>query len=1040
MGGKDMKSLSAILAIAILVTCTSTMGAAREAAKPGLRPMRASSEERMSELVDPGLRGLYEEAAVDTYCLVWYTFEQMNWQGWTRYDNTVQKGTFWHVDDFAGLGGGSHGGLAPLEGTKSFWCGARPNPADPYLCAWKKAPGYGNNWRQILESDFGCCDSGLPLPHFGPITFAYKIAYDLEPDRDFVIVEYDARCHNWQELATYTGKGSATEEFHISGHFTRTKLRFRFTSDEAGSDEDGLYGSDGACIVDSLCVSDSIGLFSYENCESAPVGQEGAGIWMAMREGAFGNYSGLKNNLQDNDPCGENLATQIVFFIGSLWIEPPYPGLPGTPSCNTYERAVCQNEVVISPVIDMKRFSAACNYVQNGTIPPGDLAGLQGALLRFTVYADLPYENLVFYKWAVRAIDDGRPGPWKDRSLLYWHDGAEYLQQAEDVSDLVTSDSIQISLGVVDMCDVWYTGPGSCVSHTPSPWFDNVRLYRYGAVGPWWSYRAMDLFQDNFASTDSIGGLIRADMAQDINAGDNPSIRPGDSIVVRCTSPGGGGIAAGPGGGPAIYMHVRCAYIGPGVKPSLVGSWLQGTYGHYVSDDGTWTIIQGDTARIGSAVYPDYYMFDLNDELFTYGYMVEYYLTAYDNAGSHTALPRGADQFTTESPYRGSSYYFEFTCLPTMWSGGTLYVDDFDGIGSFDGVVQNYFDRTFADVVPAYVPDRYDVKAPGSFVSNSLASRARLSHLQEAYSLIIWDSGDLSVGTIRDGSAGGDKSDDCTLLVDWMNTIDWGDRPGVWVLGDNVAADLAARSSPQSQAFLGTWCGVALKNGSYFDLTGGHTGGIVSPLVTGVSAIFIHGGIPDKFYAFGGCPEMNDFDVLEKTGTGQYALKYPDYGGEAQYAAIQAERTNSAGKPARAMWFGFSWMNIRDDVTSLPMDRNEIYRDVTRGWLKGGIPGTNITAGDVPRAYRLAQNFPNPFNPSTTIKFDMKEKGFVTVKIYNVAGELVRTLVDGVRDAGVCSAVWDGRNSVGAGVASGIYFYKMETKGFGATKKLVLLR
>ncbi len=1039
MGGKDMKALSAILAIAIIVTCVSSPVAARDPLEQRIRAARAEQPLESAaypDLIDPGLRGFTESAAVDTYCLVWYTFEQMNWMGWTRFDNTAPANySGWHVDDFAGLGGN----LAPLEGTKSLWCGARPNPADPYLCTWLSAPGYGNYWRQNLSTTFcACCDDGPPLPRFGPITFAYKIAYDLEPDHDFVVVEYDSHCRDWVELTTYTGQGSATEEFYIPGNFTRTKLRFRFTSDEAGSDEDGLFNSDGACIVDSLCVSDSVGVVFFEDCESAPVGQTWASIWMGLSGNAYGKYSGLKNNLVDKDPCGENLATQIVFFIGAPDPLPgyPWPGIFATPFCHGSTEILCQNEMVISPVIDMKKYSTARNNVQNGTIPAGELPGLQGALLRYTVYADLPYENLVFYRWRVRSIENGRAGRWLDRNLLYWHDGTDYLYGAEEVGDLITSDSVQIAVGVIDMCGVWYAGPGSCVEHTPAPWFDNIRLYRYATVGPQWSWRAMDLFQDNFASTDSIGGFVRADMAQDINDPDNPSIRPGDSIVVRCTSVGGGGIAADPAGGPAVYMHVKCASIGYPVKPALYGPSLAGTYGSYKSDDGTWTIIQGDTARIGSYVYPDYYMFDLNDELFTYGYMIEYYFTANDVAGAHTALPRGADQFATESPYDKSSYYFEFTCLPTMTSD-MLYVDDYDGIGSFDGLVQNYFDRTFKDViVPPFYPDRYDVKAPGSLVSNSLASRARLSHLLEIYNLVIWDSGDLSAGTICDGTAGGDKSDDCTLLAAWMDAAE-GNQHGVWILGDNVAEDLTARTSPQSQALLGTWCGVSLKNGSYFKLTGK---GVVTPLVTGVSSTFMHAGVSDKFYVYGGCPGLNAFDVLEKVGTGQYALKYPDYGGSAQYAAIQAERTNGVGVVSRAMWFGFSLMFMRDDVPGAPVDRNHIYRDVTRGWLMGTLTWPNITGADAPKAYALAQNFPNPFNPSTTIRYDMKAKGLVTVKIYDVAGRLVRTLVNEAKDAGAYAAVWDGRNNGGVGVASGIYFYKMETSAFSATKKLVLLR
>jgi hypothetical protein len=138
------------------------------------------------------------------------------------------------------------------------------------------------------------------------------------------------------------------------------------------------------------------------------------------------------------------------------------------------------------------------------------------------------------------------------------------------------------------------------------------------------------------------------------------------------------------------------------------------------------------------------------------------------------------------------------------------------------------------------------------------------------------------------------------------------------------------------------------------------------------------------------------------------------------------------------MWFGFSWQYVRDDVRVAPIDRFEIAHDVLNFMQ---VPGNvDITQSAIPKAYRLAQNYPNPFNPSTTIKYDMKDKGLVTVRIYDVAGRLVRTLVNETKDAGAYSAVWDGRNNIGADVASGIYFYKMDTAGFVATKKLVLLR
>jgi hypothetical protein len=245
---------------------------------------------------------------------------------------------------------------------------------------------------------------------------------------------------------------------------------------------------------------------------------------------------------------------------------------------------------------------------------------------------------------------------------------------------------------------------------------------------------------------------------------------------------------------------------------------------------------------------------------------------------------------------------------------------------------------------------------------------------------------------------------------------------------------------------MSTKCGVTLVNNSYFELTGGRTGGgVINPLIEGDSDanIFVHGTappVPDKFYAFGGCPLINLFDVLGKTASGKWALDYPAFGGSNYYAGIASSWENSAGYSVRTMWFGFSFQFIRDDRVITPIDRFEIAADVFSWMQFYHNPCCCCTGTEAPSAYRLAQNFPNPFNPSTTIRYDMKEKGLVRIKIYNVAGELVRTLVDEMKNAGAYSIAWDGRNNAGSGVASGIYFYKMETRAFSQTKKMVVLR
>lgn len=96
--------------------------------------------------------------------------------------------------------------------------------------------------------------------------------------------------------------------------------------------------------------------------------------------------------------------------------------------------------------------------------------------------------------------------------------------------------------------------------------------------------------------------------------------------------------------------------------------------------------------------------------------------------------------------------------------------------------------------------------------------------------------------------------------------------------------------------------------------------------------------------------------------------------------------------------------------------------------------------GHVPAAYSLSQNFPNPFNPATTIQYSLRANGPVKLKIYDMLGHEVKTLVNDNRPAGTHQAVWDGSDRFGKQAASGVYFYKIETPGFSKTMKLVLMK
>ena len=100
-----------------------------------------------------------------------------------------------------------------------------------------------------------------------------------------------------------------------------------------------------------------------------------------------------------------------------------------------------------------------------------------------------------------------------------------------------------------------------------------------------------------------------------------------------------------------------------------------------------------------------------------------------------------------------------------------------------------------------------------------------------------------------------------------------------------------------------------------------------------------------------------------------------------------------------------------------------------------GIEEVPISSGNLPAGFQLFQNYPNPFNPSTTIEFALAKGGFVTLKIYNVTGEKVATLVSENLNAGSYKYNWDAGS-----LASGIYYYRLTTGKFAETRKLALLR
>jgi hypothetical protein len=99
-----------------------------------------------------------------------------------------------------------------------------------------------------------------------------------------------------------------------------------------------------------------------------------------------------------------------------------------------------------------------------------------------------------------------------------------------------------------------------------------------------------------------------------------------------------------------------------------------------------------------------------------------------------------------------------------------------------------------------------------------------------------------------------------------------------------------------------------------------------------------------------------------------------------------------------------------------------------------------VGAAGAPRVTRLVGNVPNPFNPTTEVRYELAARGAVGVSVYDVSGREVRQLVSGVQEAGAHSVVWDGRSDSGASASSGVYFVRLQAGSHVESKRITLVR
>ncbi|MCH8069315.1 MAG: T9SS type A sorting domain-containing protein [Candidatus Marinimicrobia bacterium] len=147
-------------------------------------------------------------------------------------------------------------------------------------------------------------------------------------------------------------------------------------------------------------------------------------------------------------------------------------------------------------------------------------------------------------------------------------------------------------------------------------------------------------------------------------------------------------------------------------------------------------------------------------------------------------------------------------------------------------------------------------------------------------------------------------------------------------------------------------------------------------------------------------------------------------------------------------------LDLSSPVLMIPLSAKGEYLGSTELMVKDFIlssPGGNkinlkITAGEIfilpelPKKFKLTQNYPNPFNSETVIRYDLPEDAIIKLSIYNVLGQKIRVLEDGIMSAGFHAAVWDGKDENGKPLSSGEYIFSLKVGVNAHSMKMVLLR
>ena len=953
-----------------------------------------------------------------------------DWNGWTSIDLTAVAADEWSVSSYNAENLHSNG-----AGNLAAWCGrayASCGTGDPI-------GGYGNDWYAWLEYSYEVPDTNAVLN----ASLDFWINYDVDSgsggddtDRIRVLAFSQADSTGYATLGEFRG---AAENEHVSFAYRYYPNTFVDNDGDGlnndvvfwilvetgptGSDEDCLYPTQGACQIDDITVTLSGLNTDFDDFESG--GLAGSSWNIPVNDGAVGDFANLANHLGDLDDCRTNPSYQVNFVDTGFYIDQglePQMGVTYVYGPNGY---IVQNQGGLT----FDPSNSLHNAIRSPVMAWPD-QGYDGALLEWTGYIHEELSGVspgILYNFAVRSTHSDDPA---DIELADFHDdgyayygGPKYINAGWVASDILVPGRkwFQVQFSAWELGYQWGS---QGIDGTPAPYFDNVRLKAFTTNHLAMTTRSRDLAQDGFPANGVIDEMdlsnnsIRFDTASSIAYS---SIVPGDSLTVSIAPLRDDASLARP---PRMYFALKGNPLYDGLRSNAPAN-------DYVEGTNTWD---------------DEWAFDLPDEHFLYpGDVLHYYFEGITDVGGQqytTVLPADTTGFHDFDRLLAYDTEFVWHGLPSMWEAWSesydyphiLLWNDFAGRG---GDNEWHFALNNLGFVEGQYYDTYNVHAPTFTQDAGLGGRCTLDQLAK-YDKILYSCGTLTSQTLSNGDASsGIPADDIGLLTAWLEL---GGR-GLFLTGDNLISDLAGSGSAAAD-FLTDHVGVELVSEDIKPLINGQS--VPTVVVEPANPVF---ATVDTWLAYGGCRNFNthnEFDAVQVLPGAERLAQFTDSAGSGDvYSYSAATLYDNPTTSSTVISLPYDFMFVFDDPNE--PDKAQAGLSVRARLLLDilvymHMPLSPYLVPVIPSEPFTTYLYPNPFNPVTRIEYNMPRTGHLGIKVYNLRGELVRTLVDEQREAGPGFVVWDGKNAGGAAQASGVYFYEARTADDVAVGKMTLMK